>query len=491
MPVYNGGPFLAKAIESILNQTFTDFELLLINDGSTDSSESIIQSFNDTRIRYVSHAQNKGLVFTLNEGIDLASGEFIARMDGDDISLPSRLEKELNYFDSHPNVCLVSTHFMRIDQHGKEIGYSTWDLSTITYEQMAAAMAIDNCIAHPTVMGRKTVFQKYRYKPSQKQAEDWDLWMRMFSAKEQIAKLPEVLLLYRVHTGSIMGKQNAQSVYLKKFLIQSRYCLDKLRTIQLNAFDRSILKGAVANGFKHLFYTIHPMALSSLRQILTTNPFALTRQYHQLKRKTNNAVQAHTKLYFFFSFYHSGNAEQLHARILEAVSDSKPMVFFTEKSSGKGLYESFCKYATVVEINLINGYPLIHRLAKKLLAKQLSQIPGALAFGSNTSFFYQTLPFFRKDVICMDLIHHLSYPAEGGPEYSSLPVIALLKKRVVTTQQTKEDFICFYSDNQVPTEMLDRILLILPPDLIQEDQERSNKEVAFKRAYQKLVEVIS
>src|SRR5580698_9685158 len=102
MPVYNGEKYIKEALESILQQTFIDFEFLIINDGSTDNSVSIIKSFNDNRIRLIHNEKNSGLVYSLNKGIGLSNGEYIARMDCDDVSIPERLEKQVGFLNSNP-----------------------------------------------------------------------------------------------------------------------------------------------------------------------------------------------------------------------------------------------------------------------------------------------------------------------------------------------------------------------------------------------------
>ena len=101
MPFYNAAPYLEEAVQSMLDQTFSDFELILINDGSTDNSEQVIQVFKDPRIKYILNKENQGLVYSLNKGLDESQGDFIARMDGDDISLPDRLQKQLHYLRKH------------------------------------------------------------------------------------------------------------------------------------------------------------------------------------------------------------------------------------------------------------------------------------------------------------------------------------------------------------------------------------------------------
>src|SRR5690242_9290742 len=107
LPAYNVEKYIADAVNSILLQSFGDFELLVIDDGSTDNTRGIVQSINDPRLLYLSNGRNAGLAFTLNKGIDQSSGQYIARMDGDDISLPDRFRKQVAYLDEHPEVSMV------------------------------------------------------------------------------------------------------------------------------------------------------------------------------------------------------------------------------------------------------------------------------------------------------------------------------------------------------------------------------------------------
>ena len=119
MSVYNGEKYLREAIESILNQTFTDFEFLIVNDGSTDSSLEIILSYPDERIRVIRNDRNIGLTKSLNKALQQAKGEYIARQDADDISLQNRFEEQLIYLEKHPEVALLGTSAYKIDERGE------------------------------------------------------------------------------------------------------------------------------------------------------------------------------------------------------------------------------------------------------------------------------------------------------------------------------------------------------------------------------------
>ena len=116
MPVYNGEMYLREAIDSILHQTFTDFEFLIINDGSTDNSETIILSYDDSRIRYEKNDSNLKLIATLNKGIELAKGKYIVRMDADDISIPDRIEKQVAFLEKNPDVGICGSWFTAFGQ---------------------------------------------------------------------------------------------------------------------------------------------------------------------------------------------------------------------------------------------------------------------------------------------------------------------------------------------------------------------------------------
>ena len=152
MPVYNAAPYLREAIDSILNQTYSDFEFLIINDGSTDETESIINSYNDPRIVYLKNETNIKLISTLNKGIELAKGKYIVRMDGDDISLPTRIELQVQFMENNESVGLGGTFIRSFGGaiEGK-VGYST------THEEIKFKLLFDTHFPHPTAIIRKQI----------------------------------------------------------------------------------------------------------------------------------------------------------------------------------------------------------------------------------------------------------------------------------------------------------------------------------------------
>ncbi|WP_051185152.1 glycosyltransferase family 2 protein [Desulfatiglans anilini] len=215
MPVYNAGSYLAEAVESILNQTFCDFEFIIIDDGSTDGSGDILEEYRtmDDRIK-VCHQKNSGVIRALNRGCRLAQGPLLFRMDADDISLPRRFERQIRFLDKHPEVGALGTWFERFSGEGKDAGVGalpTQPMSTIW------GLLFGSPISHPTVAMRKAVLEKSGYyREGANYIEDRDLWLRM-SKISRLMNIPEIHLRYRVHEQSICQKYaKMQSVMLKK-----------------------------------------------------------------------------------------------------------------------------------------------------------------------------------------------------------------------------------------------------------------------------------
>ncbi len=200
MPVYNMAAYIEEAICSILTQTYSDFELLIIDDGSTDGTLDIIRKFDDTRIKVIAHSVNHGLIASLNQGIDCCTGEYIARMDGDDIALPHRFQRQVEFMDTHPDygVCGSQVYLL---------GKDSVSTKPITHEEILCWQLFHCTIMHPTIMIRRSVLVNHgiRYL-DYPHAEDYELWNRL-GAVTKLMNLPEVLLMYRVHPGQISNTQ--------------------------------------------------------------------------------------------------------------------------------------------------------------------------------------------------------------------------------------------------------------------------------------------
>jgi len=220
LPVYNAEAYIAEAIESILSQTFGDFELLIINDGSTDSSPQIIGSFHDERIHFVNNQSNLKLIATLNRGIDLAKGKYIARMDADDVSLPQRLRKQVDFMEAHPDVGVCGSWFESFGGQRKVVEYPEKD------EDIRIMMLYQTPFCHPSVIFRKEVFNKHgiRFLPEFIHAEDYEVWVQL-ADRTRFANIPEALLRYRLHSGSVSSSH--QSVQEKNTLKIIRMAFEK------------------------------------------------------------------------------------------------------------------------------------------------------------------------------------------------------------------------------------------------------------------------
>ncbi len=196
MPIYNSNEiFLRQSIESILNQTYKNFEFLIIDDGSTNNCIDIVKTYNDSRIKIVTNEKNLNLATSLNKGIDIAKGEYIARMDDDDISYPQRLEKQITFMDKNKDVGICGTWIKT--KHG------TWKTPTNS-NIIKCNLFFKNCIAHPSVIIRKEMINKFnlRYNEKYKNSQDYELWTRC-STFFKLANLDEVLLDYRFNKKQI------------------------------------------------------------------------------------------------------------------------------------------------------------------------------------------------------------------------------------------------------------------------------------------------
>lgn len=197
MPVYNNAPYVQEAISSILNQTYTDFEFIIIDDGSTDGSDHLISLVEDPRVRKIFHPQNYGLVASLNEGLSLATGEYVARMDSDDLSTPDRLGVQVTFMDEHPSIELCASAFTY------SIGMRP-KVNPVEHEEIRTWLLFHCCICHPTVVMRNSMIHRLgvQYDSNYPHAEDYELWNRL-APHIKMANIPMNLLYYRMHTGQV------------------------------------------------------------------------------------------------------------------------------------------------------------------------------------------------------------------------------------------------------------------------------------------------
>jgi glycosyltransferase involved in cell wall biosynthesis len=221
MSVYNDSKYIKEAINSILNQTYQDFEIVIMNDGSNDNTEEIILNYNHPKIKYFASSENKGLAVRLNEGIQYCRGNYIARMDADDISLPNRFELQLQFLKTNEEYVLVgSAYYKIVDKENKVIRKQVSE-----YSKLKTKLLFGNNIAHPSVMFNKKIWLQSNclYDETFRYAQDYELWTRLI-LNYKIANLKEPLIFYRRYEGvsseekiaiSTFNFMKAQSQYIK------------------------------------------------------------------------------------------------------------------------------------------------------------------------------------------------------------------------------------------------------------------------------------
>lgn len=228
LPVFNGEKYIKEAVDSVLSQTFTDFELLILDGGSTDNTLNILKAYNDKRLRIVP-CNSGSIAGDLNQGYKQAKGEYIARMDGDDICMPERFAKQVKYLDTHPECDALGTAYKHF--------YNSAELNRGQTKRPGKQQKITNkdhlltndrpFIAHPTAMMRKTALEKIAdngniYRPQFVSAEDCDLWLR-FSEHTILHNLDDVLLKYRVRKNSLTYTNEAKSFLYAFFAMVNSY----------------------------------------------------------------------------------------------------------------------------------------------------------------------------------------------------------------------------------------------------------------------------
>lgn len=219
MSVYNGEAYLEEAIESVLNQTFRDFELIIINDCSTDGTSEILDSFadRDNRVKVYTNEVNLKLPSSLNKAITFAQGKYIARMDADDICLPDRLQKQYTFMENNPSVALSSCRFMTLKNGIVSSGGCGGKCDN---ESLKALLLVTNPILHPGIIAKADAIRSLGYDKNFTCTEDMELWTRFVMAGYNIEILPEYLMIYRLHdkqiTETTLEKQHNEVVAIQK-----------------------------------------------------------------------------------------------------------------------------------------------------------------------------------------------------------------------------------------------------------------------------------
>jgi glycosyltransferase involved in cell wall biosynthesis len=258
LPVYNGEKYLDESIQSILSQTHKNFELIIINDGSTDKSDHEIRKFlNDKRVKYFSRA-NKGLVHTLNEAINYSSGDYIARMDQDDICSPERLKKQLNFMKTQ-NIDICGSSYEIINEFGTKI--KTIKSLNENFEIFLSAMMVP--FIHPSVMFRNFFKEQdiFYGNNSKLEAEDYDLWIKLYGKNLVFGNINDVLIKYRILNSS-MSRTNKIKIFNEVYLS----CKNFNRTYR----EKILSKYSFINGNK-INNQIKPILFKSILNFINVN----------------------------------------------------------------------------------------------------------------------------------------------------------------------------------------------------------------------------
>jgi glycosyltransferase involved in cell wall biosynthesis len=252
MPAYNATAFLDEAIRSILEQTFTDFDLLVVDDCSTDGTAEMIRSYEDPRVHLMQRSENGGVVSALNVGLDHVKHKYIARMDADDRSVLDRFEKQFNFLQENPDIDMVGAHLRNFGVEAAEWNYP------LTHDEIKAGFLFGNCFPHASLMAKAEVFKDARYSKCVPHMEDYELWLRLIE-KYRFAILPDRLYEYRRHDeGVTIAFKQSHRKRLKTLLREPLKWLGIEPTeteLNLLAVDPNALQG----GYETYMETYHQL----------------------------------------------------------------------------------------------------------------------------------------------------------------------------------------------------------------------------------------
>jgi glycosyltransferase involved in cell wall biosynthesis len=199
LPVYNGEKYLAESLDSVLAQTYQNWELVIINDGSTDGTENLILNYQDKRINYLANDGNQGIIFSLNRGLQESKGVYIARLDADDVALPDRIAKQVEFLSENLDYVMCGTYFQTIDSNGRLLKNVMFPTNN---RDAQSHLLLHNCFCHSSIMMRSNIVKELTYDEKFQICEDYDLWNRI-SRTGKILNLPVFATMYRVHDNNI------------------------------------------------------------------------------------------------------------------------------------------------------------------------------------------------------------------------------------------------------------------------------------------------
>jgi len=452
MPVYNGEKYLREAIESILEQTYSDFEFIILNDGSTDRTEEIILSYDDPRIVYVKNEANLQIVKTLNKGIELAQGKYIARMDADDISFLKRVEEQKNILDSRTGISVVFSVVQPINKNGNPLEKWEDDINCVDSFQFAAYLPKINCFAHPSLMIKADVIKKYKYDIHSLHSEDYNLWLRLFSDGIGFYKIQEALLYYRMHDESIsFQSRNAKSFYKKNINAKYRFMISYMfKNSKRTLFKVKVLKGLALDIVRFIFDKLG-FTSRNIKKSLIGLGYGLGYIFLWDKKIEKDFI------YFFIPWYHVGGGERVHLDIVTSTKDIPTKVIFTAKSKNTFFLNDFKKVSKVYDYPNIMANKFLRFVVMGIWAAKLNKKKNVLVFNCSSGLVYDMLPFLKKNIKVLDLLH--SFTGKGVERYS-LPFLKYIDTRIAINSQIAAELSQFYKINKIPKEVIPGIQVI-------------------------------
>ncbi len=220
MPAYNVGQYIAQAIQSVLDQTYEDFELIIINDGSTDNTKTVITSFNDSRIKYFENEKNSGIVFSRNRGLKLAKGEYIGMLDADDVAHSEKFKKQIAFLEQNKDFGMLGSWANFIDEEGVRLAGS-WKLKAPP-EMIPSIMLFKNYFLQSAVIYRKECISQFSFREGFDILEDYLIWLEIIN-KYKAWNLQEYLIDYRVHDGGVTKMHQQKKLEKEKKVFQIQF----------------------------------------------------------------------------------------------------------------------------------------------------------------------------------------------------------------------------------------------------------------------------
>lgn len=299
IPTYNVGKFIAQSLKSVLAQTYNNFELIITDDGSTDNTVEEIRKFDDSRIILVVDGENHGISYRLNQQINMAKGDIFVRMDGDDLMFPTRVEEQVKFLSEHPEVEVVGSSIVVINDDNRLIGYRAYNTKGLSKQQLY----MRTCFAHPSVCGRLSFFKTYYYDEAYNGTEDHNLWIRGFNG-DNYASIEHPLMFYRdpcvFKLKTYLGRMNTLCRMFQFFAKKDRDNASLLRKLILISHTKMILS-----------FTLAKLHLDSL-MISRRNHVCISTEYQELlnrmvEKKTVKLKILNVSNIFFTLPYFFGN----------------------------------------------------------------------------------------------------------------------------------------------------------------------------------------